>query len=157
MMRCRLGVHSGDRGEVGIKGGSPGWKAEPCASPGLVWSLRKAGLHSHYCSVPVDIGSAHSQVPDVGCDLGFLLRGAATGNQPRGRTSCRLSPVKEELISSFNIYNQEEGPQRRTTSPEIQWNKRALEPVMTRAAAAATADVVRRPDFQILPSSLPSV
>ena len=80
MVRCRLGVHSGKRGEVGRKGGSPGWKAEPCVTPGLVWSLRTVGLHSHSCSAPINVRSAPSQVPDMGCDLGFLLIGAAAGN-----------------------------------------------------------------------------
>lgn len=46
MVRCRLGVHSGDRDEVGRKGGSPGWKAEPCVSPGWYRVCREwASIH----------------------------------------------------------------------------------------------------------------
>lgn len=49
------------------------------------------------------------QPPTWGVTLVSLLIGAAVGSWPRGRTCCQLSPVKEELIYSFNIYNLEEG------------------------------------------------
>lgn len=116
----------GDRGGVGSKGGQPRLEASATRVP---WSgvASAAGgppfillSGSHQCQGRGLLsGLPPPRPPTRAVTLVSLLTGAATGKWPRGGSSCQLSPVKEELIYCFNIYDLEEG------SPEIKLNQRA--------------------------------
>ena len=87
--------------------GSPGWEPELRRFPGLLLGLRRGGLHSYSCSIPINVRSPPSPAPNMGCDLGFPSHMGHCWKLAKRKN--QLSPFKEELISSFNIYNLEEG------------------------------------------------
>ena len=66
---CEFMVGTEARWEVKV--GSSGWEPELRRFPGLLLGLRRGGLHSYSCSIPINVRSPRSPAPNMGCDLGF--------------------------------------------------------------------------------------